>query len=157
MRKRLISPTPHVREPFDRGWLDLAKLGMVEITSEDEAHPIECALQLGETRSWRAAEAGPQIIRFLFDQPQKLKRIWLVFEETETKRTQEFALRWSLDHGRSFREIVRQQWNFSPPGTTREIEKYDVDLRDVTLLELRILPDQDGGTARASLASLRLA
>ena len=63
----------------------------VEITSEDETHPIECALQLGETRGWRAAEHGPQIIRLLFDQPPKLKRIWLVFEETETQRTQEFA------------------------------------------------------------------
>jgi hypothetical protein len=102
----------------------------------------------------RQAQTAP---RLLFDQPQKLKRIWLVFEETETQRTQEFVLRWSPDHGRSFREIVRQQWNFSPPGTIREAEEYDVDLRDVTLLELRILPDQGSGAARASLASLRLA
>ena len=157
MRKRLISPLLHDRISLDGGELDLATLAMVEITSEDEAYPIECALQLGETRGWRAAEAGPQIIRLLFDQPQKLKRIWLVFEETEAQRTQEFVLRWSPDHGRSHREIIRQQWNFSPPGTIRENEEYDVDLRDVTLLELRILPDQGGGTSRASLASLRLA
>jgi hypothetical protein len=84
----------------------------VEITSEDEAHPIECVLQLGERHGWRAAEPGPQIIRLLFDQPQELKRIWLVFEETEIRRTQEFTLRWSPDQGHSFREIVRQQWNF---------------------------------------------
>jgi len=157
MRKRLISQIPHDRLPFDGGGLDLLNLGMVEFTSEDEAHPIECALQLGERRGWRAAEAGPQIIRLRFDQPQQLKRIWLVFEETEAQRTQEFVLRWSPDHGRSFREIVRQQWNFSPPGTIRETEEYDVDLRDVTVLELRILPDQGGGAARASLASLRVA
>jgi len=131
-------------------------LATVEITSEDETHPIECALQLGETRGWRAAEAGPQSIRLLFDLPQKLKRIG-VFEETETQRTQEFVLRWSPDHGRSYREIIRQQWNFSPPGTTREDEKYDVDLRQATLLELMIVPDQGGGTSRALLASLRLA
>jgi hypothetical protein len=157
MRKRLISPTPHDCVRFDGVGLDPANLGMVEITSEDEAHPIECALQLSARAGWRAAEAGPQIIRLLFDQPQNLKRIWLVFEETETQRTQEFVLRWSPDQGRSFREIVRQQWNFSPPGTIREIEEYDVDLHDVTVLELRILPDEGGGTARASLASLRLA
>jgi hypothetical protein len=83
MRKRLISSIPHDRVPFDGSGLDLANLGMVEITSEDEAYPIECALQLGERRGWRAAEAGPQILRLLFDQPQRLKRIWLVFEETE--------------------------------------------------------------------------
>jgi hypothetical protein len=157
MRKRLISAIPHERVPSDSGGLDLAKLGTVEITSEDEANPIECALQLGEALGWRAAESGPQIIRLLFDQPQKLKRIWLVFEESEIQRTQEFVLRWSPDHGRSFQEIVRQQWNFSPPGTVRETEDYTVDLSDVTVLELRILPDQSGGEGRASLASLRLA
>jgi hypothetical protein len=157
MRKRLISPIPPDRLPFDGGGLDVANLGMVEITSEDQAYPIECALQLGERRGWRAAEPGPQVIRLLFDQPQKLERIWLVFEETETQRTQEFVLRWSPDHGRSFQEIVRQQWNFSPPGTVREIEDYTVELFDVTVLELKILPDKSGGTALASLASLRLA
>jgi hypothetical protein len=157
MRKRLISPIPGDRTPLDRDGLDLANLGRVEITSEDEAYPIEGALQLGERRGWRAADAGPQIIRLLFDQPQHLKRIWLVFEETETQRTQEFVLRWSPDHGRSFREIVRQQWNFSPPATIRETEDYAVDLADVTVVELKILPDQSGGTARASLATLRLA
>jgi hypothetical protein len=157
MRKRLISAIPHERVPSDRGGLDLANLGTVEMTSEDEANPIESALQLGEALGWRAAESGPQIIRLLFDQPQKLKRIRLVFEESEIQRTQEFVLRWSPDHGRSFQEIVRQQWNFSPPGTVRETEDYTVDLSDVTVLELRILPDQSGGEARASLASLRLA
>jgi hypothetical protein len=157
MRKRLISAIPHDRVPSDEEGLDLANLGTVEITSEDEAYPIECALHQGDRRGWRAAVAGPQIIRLLFDQPQRLKRIRLVFEETETPRTQEFALRWSPDHGHSFREIVRQQWNFSPPATVREIEDYTVDLSAVTVLELRILPDQSGGAARASLASLRLA
>jgi hypothetical protein len=145
MRKRLISPIPPDRLPFDGGGLDVANLGMVEITSEDEAYPIDCALQLGERRGWRAAEPEPQIIRLLFDHPQKLKRISLVFEETEIQRTQEFVLRWSPDHGRSFREIVRQQWNFTPPVTIRGTEDYTVDLFDVTVLELRILPDQSGG------------
>jgi hypothetical protein len=42
---------------------------------------------------WRAAEFGAQIIRLIFDEPQRLERISLVFEETETERTQEFVLR----------------------------------------------------------------
>jgi hypothetical protein len=92
----------------------------------------------------------------LFDKPQRLRRIWLVFEETETQRTQEFVLRWS-DAGHSFREIVRQQWNFSPPETVRETEDYSVELLDVIVLELKIVPDKSGGEARASLESLRLA
>jgi len=55
-----------------------------------------------------------QTIRLIFDEPQSLRRIALVFEETEIERTQDFVLRWSGDCGGSFQEIVRQQWNFSP-------------------------------------------
>ena len=107
-------------------------------------------------RGWRAADPGTQTIRLIFDQPQRLGRISLVFEENEIKRTQEFVLRWSPDGGRSFRDIVRQQWNFSPPDTVREVEEYQVELSDVTALELIIVPNNSGGAARASLKSLRL-
>ena len=155
MRKRLITPIAGA-PPIDRDCLDVGSVALVEISSEDKAHPIESALLAGEKRGWRAAEPGPQTVRLVFDNPQRLRRIWLVFEETETQRTQEFVLRWS-DDGHSFREIVRQQWNFSPPETVRETEDYSVQLSDVTVLELKIVPDKSGGEARASLESLRLA
>jgi hypothetical protein len=87
----------------------------------------------------------------------RLKRIHLVFQENEQERTQEFVLRWSPDRGQSYREIVRQQYNFSPPDAALEVEDYDVDLDAVTGLELRIVPDISGGSTRASLAQLRLA
>ncbi len=94
----------------------------------------------------------------LFDVPQRIRRIWLVFEETEAERTQEFVLRWFSDGGHSFREIVRQQWNFSPPDATRETEDYRVDLSGVTVLELVIVPDKSrGAMSHALLKSLRLA
>ena len=99
---------------------------------------------------------GAQTIRLIFDKPQRLTRISLAFEETETERTQELVLRWSGDGGRSFREIVRQQWNFSPPNAISEVEKYQVGLSDVTVLELVIVPDISRGSARASLKSLRV-
>jgi hypothetical protein len=51
---------------------------------------------------------------------------------------------------------VCQQWNFSSPDSIREVEEYQVELSDVTVLELTIVPDISGGTARASLKSLRL-
>ena len=111
----------------------------------------------GETQGWRAANPGTQTIRLVFDRPQGLKHISLVFEENEITRTQEFLLRWSSDGGSSFREIVRQQWNFSPPDSVREVEDYAVELSAVTALELIIVPDKSGGAARASLASFRLA
>ena len=156
MRKRLITPIPQTARPHDEGWLDLNTAAVVEVTSEDKDSPVESALLSGETQGWRAASPGTQTIRLLFDQPQRLRRISLVFEENETKRTQEFVLRWSPDSGRSFREIVRQQWNFSPPDTVREVEEYQVELSDVTVLELIIVPNNSSGTARASLKSLRL-
>ena len=129
---------------------------MVEITSEDKDYPVESAFASGEAQGWRATEAGTQTIRLVFDQPQRLKRISVVFEEKEIARTQEFVLRWSADGGNSFREIVRQQWNFSPPETIREVEEYQVELASVTVLELVIVPNVSGGSARASLKSLRL-
>ena len=80
-----------------------------------------------------------------------------MFQEDEQERTQEFVLRWSPDGGQSYREIVRQQYNFSPPEAAREVEDYDVDLGGVTALELKIVPDISDGSARASLAQLRVA
>ena len=79
------------------------------------------------------------------------------FIETDTERTQEYVLRWSPDNGRSFREIVRQQWHFSPRGSTEEVEDHQVELPDVTVLELTIIPDKSGGDAVASLAKLDIA
>jgi hypothetical protein len=156
MRKRLITPTPQDAAFLDRGFLDLARAAVVEVTSEDKDYPVESALVVGEMRGWRADSPGTQTIRLIFDQPQRLTRIAVVFEETETPRTQEFVLRWSPDGGRSFREIVRQQWNFSPPKTVREIEDYRVELSDVTVLELVVVPDISRGSARASVKSLSL-
>jgi hypothetical protein len=156
MRKRLITQTAEtVRSPAE-GRLDVERAAIVEITSEEEGYPVESVFVSEENRGWRAAKEGPQTIRLVFDQPQRLTQISLVFEENETARTQEFVLRWSSDGGDSFREIVRQQWNFSPPQTIREVEEYQVDLPNVTVLELVIVPNVSGGAARASLNSLRL-
>jgi hypothetical protein len=156
MRKRLITPTLETVRPHGEGWLDLERAAAVEVTSEEENFPVESALVLEETRGWRASRPGAQTVRLVFDEPQRLKRIALVFEENDTPRTQEFVLRWSADGGQSFREIVRQQWNFSPPETVRELQEYQVEFSEVTVLELIITPDISGGMARASVKSLRV-
>jgi hypothetical protein len=156
MRTRLIIPIPETFRSRSEGWLDVERAAIVEITSEEKGYPVESAFVSREMRGWRSAEPGPQTIRLIFDRPQSLKLISLVFEEREIPRTQEFVLRWSSDGGSSFREIVRQQWNFSPPQTIREVEEYQVELSNVTVLELVIVPNMSGGGARASLKSLRL-
>jgi len=157
MRKRIIAPVQQETESPNQEWLNVEGLADVEITSEDRAHPIESALLPGRAPGWRAAVPGKQTIRLLFAHPQRLQRIWLNFEEPLTERTQEYVLRWSPDGGQSFREIVRQQWNFSPQGATSETEDHHVQLPGVTMLELSIIPDTGGGNAFASLAQLRLA
>jgi hypothetical protein len=157
VRKRQIVPTPQADPPSDQVWLDIDRDASVEVTSEQNGYPIESALIGEENRGWRAANPGTQIIRVVFDEPQTLRRIWLVFEDIENTRTQEFILRWSQGTEHSFREIVRQPWNFSPRGSVRETEDYTVQLSGVATLELIIVPDKSGGEARASLRSFRLA
>jgi hypothetical protein len=155
MQKRLVR-APGQTGTVQTSWLDLERLAQVELTSEDPAHPIEAALQPGDS-GWRASEPGTQSIRLLFPQPQRVRRIRLRFDEPGAERTQEFSLRWSPDGGRSFRELVRQQYTFSPGGSTSETEELEVDLPAVTALELTIIPDQGHGHAHASLAEWRLA
>src|SRR6266481_9812808 len=123
MRKRLVTPTPATVQAQRESWLDLERAATVEVTSEDKDFPIESSLSIEPRQGWRAAQPGAQTIRLVFDGPQELKRISLVFEENEMTRTQEFVLRASSNPGGPFREIVRQQWNFGPPTSTREIEE----------------------------------
>jgi hypothetical protein len=156
MRKSIVLGMSVHSTAFEPAWLDLERLARVEVSSEDPAHPVEEALRMGRPAGWRAGASGPQTLRLCFDEPQLLQRIRVHFEETQHERQQEFALRWSAD-GTSFREIVRQQWNFSPSGSTREAENYVVALAGVSVLELHIVPDKSGGDARASLAELRIA
>lgn len=157
MRKRIIAPGPGEAAAAEPDWMDLESLAQVEITSEEVGYPIESALIPRMGSGWRAAQPGEQMIRLRFDEPLRLERVRLVFHEDEQERTQEFVLQWSPDGGQSYREIVRQQYNFSPPEAARELEDYDVDLDGVTALELKIVPDISGGSARASLAQLRVA
>ncbi len=157
MRKQIIGQSPKESSSVDQNWLDLERLARVEITSEDAGHPIDSALTASDGPGWMAAEPGEQIIRVLFDEPQAIKLIHLVFQEKKGERTQELLLRWSADGGRSFREIVRQQYTFNPSGATREVEDYTVTLDGVTTLELKIVPDISRGEARAELSRMRLA
>jgi hypothetical protein len=157
VRKRIVGSGRPDARPAEREWLDLDRLAQIEVTSEETGHPIESALLPGAGPGWRAAEPGEQTVRILFDHPARVRRVRVAFREDGCARTQEFVLRWSADGGRSYREVVRQQFTFSPPGTAEEVEEYAADLDGVTAVELRIVPDVSGGDARASLAQLRLA
>jgi hypothetical protein len=147
MCKQIINRSSKQPVSTDHAWLDVERLARVEITSEETGHPVESALTTDGGTGWLASESGEQTIRLLFDEPQALRHLHLVFEEERRERTHEFVLRWSKDGGSSYREILRQQYTFSPPGATREVEDYTVDLNGVTVLELTIVPDLSGGNA----------
>jgi hypothetical protein len=156
MQKQLVE-AQRPEKVTEETWLHLEDMARVELTSEDPAWPVEDALLSSGRSGWRAAEPGTQSIRLLFHQPQRLRRMRLRFDEPAAERTQEFSLRWSPDGGRSFRELVRQQYTFSPAGSTSEVEDLNCDLASVTALELTINPDQGWGQAYACLAEWRLA
>ena len=163
MRKHLIDPSAvakgSVPERQD-SWLDLEKLATVEITSEDPLFPIEQALNGAETGGWRASCRGPQFIRLNFDGPTPIHRILLHVVDREAERSQEFSIH-TKDGDGQMHEVVRQQFTFSPRGSTEETEDFSVNLPSVTSLELRIDPDRAHDPAHsqnfAVLQSLRLA
>jgi hypothetical protein len=158
MRKSIVTPSPVAATPIRDNWRDLERIARVEITSEDEAFPIEHALGKTPTTGWRAAGTGPQIIRLHFDEPLTIHRIELHFIDQTAERSQEFAI--FAGSGTELREVVRQQFTFSPGGSTEELEEYTVALERVTVMELKIDPDRSHDPKQsqhyASLQSLRL-
>ena len=101
----------------------------------------------GRGTGWRAAGPGEQVIRLVFDRPQAIRLIHLIFEDEVQERVHEFTLRWSSNRGASYTEIVHQQFTFSPSGATREVEDYALDVDNATDVELRIKPVFRAGTS----------
>ena len=156
MRKRLVSSDRTLAGPNpDSRWMDLEQIATVEVTSEDPAFPVESAFSDGGP-GWRASQKGEQKIRLIFDQALSLRRIQLRFLEPARDRLQEFTVRWSAVDGGQPKEIVRQQWNFSPAGSTSELEDYEVNLDGVSALELVIRPDLTHNDGLATLAAWRV-
>jgi len=158
MRKEILKtkPTPSAPVP---GALDLSSLATVQLTSERADHPIENAFDNrrgpGGSR-WVAETPGEQTLILAFDQPQTIRQVVLEVEETQTERTQELQLAVSLDGGQTYREVLRQEYNFSPPTTAFEREEWTLSTQGVTHLRLCIKPDKGGRPCHASLTALVL-
>ncbi len=156
MRKRLVPSDRRSHSESGPAWLALDTAASVEVTSEAEGYPIEAALVGDGQRGWRADAPGTQTIRLLFDHPQTLRFIRLLFKEESFSRTQEFVLRWLPYGAGSWKDVVRQQWNFSPPDTVQECEEYKVELASAAAIELSINPDISRDGIRASLERWQL-
>lgn len=139
--------------------IDITAVATVIITSEHPDHPIDNIFNNPDQtggRRWVAAEPGEQWLILDFDTPQSIYQIVLAIEEREEQRTQELAISISRDGGHSYHEVIRQEYNFSPPGTTCEQETWSVATKPVTHLRLQITPDKSGKPCRATLCSLLL-
>jgi hypothetical protein len=155
MRKSVLAPVhPAEPRPSLDAWLDLESLASLEISSEDPAHPFEHALR-GETEGWKSTDPGLQTIRLKFDEPQNIRRIRLEFHESQHERAQEFSIS-AITDGQK-RQVVRQQWAFSPTGSTIEVEDYTVNLPNVSALEIEIDPGRHDKSAHATLHSIAIA
>ena len=162
MRKQILknNPAAHsVPAPSSAGELDVAAIATAIVSSESPEHPIENAFDAlrgpGATR-WVAETPGEQTLILAFDQPQSIRRVDLEIEESQTARTQELQLSISVDGGQTYRELVRQEYNFSPPDTTFEREEWSFQADGVTHLRLWIKPDKGNRAGQASLTALTL-
>lgn len=147
------------RQMVDPDTKDIAALATVLVTSESPDHPIDRLFDgrngRGGTR-WVASAIGEQMLILAFDTPQTIRDVSLEVEELQTSRTQALTLALSQDGGHSYREILRQEFVFSPPGTTFERESWRVPADGVTHLRVVIQPDKGGAPCRATLTSLTI-
>ena len=158
LRKHFLtdSPAEQVAEPGEK---DIAALATVWVTSEAADYPIDHAFDghrgPGGSR-WVAGEPGPQRLILAFDAPQSLHMLRLEVEERDVSRTQELSVAISRDGGQTYQTLLRQEYNFSPPGTTFERETWTIPAEGVTHLQLVITPDKGGALCHATLTTLAL-
>src|SRR5882757_1688988 len=139
--------------------VDIASCATIAYSSEDPAHPVEHLLDgrsgPGATR-WISAR--PDVIEQIvveFDQPQIISRLVYEVEEAVRERTQEVRVEVSEDGGRTYRQILVQEYTFSPRGATYQREEQRLNLPPVCHLRLTIVPNKNG-SGTATLTSLRL-
>jgi len=159
IRKRIVRDACLPPLDTDLPALDIPLIATVTITSEEVDHPIEHVFdgQRGSgTSRWRASQPGEQCLIINFDMPQTLHQLVLDIEEIDTARTQALLISVSLDGGHTYRDVVRQEYNFSPPGTTYERETWALNIDRVTHLAIRITPDKGRHAGLATLTSVIL-
>jgi hypothetical protein len=159
LRKQVVSKPSGQSASFE-GEIAIADVATVQVTSEEVDHPIDNAFDHkrgpGGSR-WIAGSPAEQTVTLQFDSPQTIRKIGVEVEELAVSRTQELCVSISTDGGRTYREVVRQEFNFSPPATSFERELWSISATAVTHLRLEIKPDKGGRVGRATLTSLDLA
>jgi F5/8 type C domain-containing protein len=158
IRKRLMSG-PSSTPPERPGEIDIARQATLTYSSEDPDHPLEYLIDghcgRGATRWAGARPNETERIVLEFDQAQRISRLVYEVEEGRQERTQEVRVEVSSDHSRTYRQVLAQDYTFSPQGATFQHEDLRLDLSTITHVSLTIVPDK-GGPGVATLTSLRL-
>jgi hypothetical protein len=158
IRKRIVPTLDHPLEDETNG-ISVADTATVLVSSEAHEYPVDNLFDgrggPGGTR-WVASMPGDQTIIVAFGEPHTLQRVTFEIEERHHSRTQEMAVAVSQDGGKTYRETVRQEYTFSPPGTTFEREQWVMQAANVTHLRVWIRPDKGGNPAYVTMTSLRL-
>ena len=109
----------------------------------------------GATRWISARPDTVEHVIIEFDRPQRVSRFVYEVEETIRERTQEVRVEVSEYGAQSYRQILVQEYNFSPRGATYQREEQRFNLHQVTRLRLTIVPNKSG-SGTASLTAIRL-
>lgn len=158
MRKRQIDELGPAAAPAE-GEIDCTHAASISYTSEEKGHPIDCLFDghcgPGAPR-WLSGRADSvERLVLAFDEPTSISRLMYEVEETECPRTQEIRLEVSHDHEHTYRQVLVQEYAFSPRGATFQKEDVRMEAQRVTHLRIVVVPNKSG-SGRASLTSLRL-
>ena len=141
------------------GEIDISRHATLAYSSEDPNHPLEHLIDgrcgPGATRWASARPNATERIVLEFDHPQRISRLVYEVEESGRARTQQVRVEVSADDGRTYRQVLAQDYTFSPQGATFQHEDLRLELPAITRLRLTIVPNKDGSGV-ASLTSLRL-
>ena len=158
VRKRLL-PQESASAVALAGEIDVAAHAVLAYTSDDPDHPIESLIDGHHGRGgtfWAGAKPDTtERIVVEFDQPQSVSCMIYEVEECSCERTQEVRVDVSSDGARTYRQVLVQEYTFSPAGATFQREEQRWNLPAITHLRLTIVPDKHG-SGPAKLNSLRL-
>jgi hypothetical protein len=141
------------------GEVGIANCATIAYSSENPDHPVEHMFDRqvgpGATRWISARSDVTEQILLEFDKPQNILKLVYEVEERMRERTQEVRVEVSEDEGRTYHQVLVQEFNFSPAGATYQREEQRLNLHQISHLRLRIVPNKSGhGTA--TLTPLRL-
>lgn len=157
IRKRLLEDA-RLLPATSRAELNVPAGATIAYSSEEPAHPVDCMFDgrdgPGGTYWESARENTTETLLIEFDRRQTISRLIFEVEERERARTQEVRLEVSCDGGGSFRQLLVQEFVFSPRGATFQREDLRLGIEDASHIRLTIVPNKSG-SGRARLTSLR--